>query len=103
MDETVEFSKAIQRAVDITSRDDTLIVVTADHAHNMHISGYPSRGNSILAANDRNRGTDGIPYTTLSYANGPGYRKEVNGKRVDVTKENMGKYILNYYLRLFFE
>lgn len=69
-------------------------MVTADHAHNMHISGYPSRGNSILAGNDRNRGSDGIAYTTLSYANGPGYRKDVNGNRVDVTKENMCKYFV---------
>ncbi|KAJ4430742.1 hypothetical protein ANN_19333, partial [Periplaneta americana] len=48
LDETVEFSKAIQAAVDITDEDETLIVVTADHAHTMSFSGYPKRGNSIF-------------------------------------------------------
>ncbi|XP_077299837.1 membrane-bound alkaline phosphatase-like [Arctopsyche grandis] len=95
MDETAEFSKAIARAVEMTSRDDTLIVVTSDHAHNMHISGYPVRGNDILAASG-SKGSDGIPYLTLSYANGPGYRPEVNGKRVDVTKENMNALKFRY-------
>jgi len=32
----------------MTSADDTLIVVTADHAHTMAIVGYASRGNPIL-------------------------------------------------------
>jgi alkaline phosphatase len=48
LDETVEFAKAVQAAVDLTDEGDTLIVVTADHAHTMSISGYPRRGNSIL-------------------------------------------------------
>lgn len=89
MDETAEFSKAIARAVELTSRDDTLIVVTSDHAHAMSLNGYPTRGNPILGSSDRYGGDDGIPYLTLSYANGPGYRKEVDGSRVDVTQEDM--------------
>ena len=61
----------------MTSRDDTLIVVTADHSHSMTINGYPKRGNPILGlVNDIGgelaQGADGKPYTTLSYANGPG-------------------------------
>lgn len=48
LDETVQFSDAIQAAVNMTKRDDTLIVVTSDHSHTMSISGYPHRGNSIL-------------------------------------------------------
>ncbi|XP_018573647.1 membrane-bound alkaline phosphatase [Anoplophora glabripennis] len=69
LDETVEFSKAIQKALDLTSEEDTLIVVTADHAHTMSMSGYPDRANSILgiAGTDSNGGTR----LTLNYANGP--------------------------------
>lgn len=48
IDETVELHKAVQKAVDLTSRDDTLVVVTADHSHTLTISGYPARGNNIF-------------------------------------------------------
>src|SRR3546814_2169942 len=33
LDETTSLSRAVQAAVDMTSADDTLIVVTADHSH----------------------------------------------------------------------
>lgn len=51
VDETVEFHKAIQRAVNITSQQDTLIVVTSDHSHTLSIAGYPQRGANILGIN----------------------------------------------------
>lgn len=51
VDETVQFSEAIQKAVKLTNRRDTLIVVTSDHAHTMSIAGYPDRGNNILKLN----------------------------------------------------
>jgi alkaline phosphatase len=53
LDEAVEFAKAIQTAADLTDEEDTLIVVTADHAHTMTISGYPIRGNEILGKHER--------------------------------------------------
>jgi len=82
--ETIEFSHAVQAAVDMTSADDTLILVTADHSHTLTFAGYPARGNPILGkvrgssgegAPSRNLAVDatGRPYATLSYANGPGY------------------------------
>ncbi|XP_069680549.1 membrane-bound alkaline phosphatase-like [Periplaneta americana] len=83
LDETVEFSKAIQAAVDITDEDETLIVVTADHAHTMSFSGYPKRGNSIFGIAGIS-GIDGLPYATLNYANGKGYNP-----RYDLSKDNM--------------
>jgi alkaline phosphatase len=52
LDETVEFAKAIQAAVDLTDERNTLIVVTADHAHTLSISGYPTRGNDIFGKHD---------------------------------------------------
>ncbi|MFT4256801.1 MAG: alkaline phosphatase [Pseudoxanthomonas sp.] len=83
LDETIALSEAVQAAVDATSAEDTLIIVTADHSHTLNFVGYPVRGNPIL---DKVRGKtsfdgqpgelalalDGRPYTTLQYANGPG-------------------------------
>lgn len=46
--ETCEFSGAIKMADLKTNEADTMIVVTADHAHTMTISGYPERGANIL-------------------------------------------------------
>ena len=83
--ETIEMSNAVRRAMELTSEQDTLIIVTADHSHTLSIAGYPHRGNPILGlvkpvpnqdgnpakvSLDRN----GQPWTTLGYANGPGYR-----------------------------
>lgn len=51
LDETIQFSHAIERAIELTSREDTLIVVTSDHAHTMSLSGYPDRGNPIVGLN----------------------------------------------------
>jgi alkaline phosphatase len=51
LDETVEFAKAIQAAVNLTNEEDTLIVVTSDHSHTLTLSGYAARGNPILGKN----------------------------------------------------
>ncbi|WP_425490246.1 alkaline phosphatase [Luteimonas colneyensis] len=78
LDETAAMSRAVQAAVEMTSAEDTLIVVTADHSHVLSFSGYPRRGNPILGkvreyGDGPARDALGLPYTTLSYANGPGY------------------------------
>ncbi|XP_055322250.1 membrane-bound alkaline phosphatase isoform X2 [Sitodiplosis mosellana] len=73
LDETVEFSNAIKRAVEMTDHDNTLIVVTSDHAHTMTIAGYPDRGNPITGLNSMLSDVDNLPSLTLSYANGPGF------------------------------
>lgn len=87
--ETIEFSNAIRRTVELLQAagklDETLIIVSADHSHVFTIAGYPSRGNNILGlvrdvpskdgdplANSPD--SNGLPYTTLGYANGPGVR-----------------------------
>jgi alkaline phosphatase len=82
--DAIALSEAVQAAVEATSADDTLILVTADHAHTMTFAGYPARGNPILGKVRGRSGEDGesgayaldllgLPYTTLGYANGPGY------------------------------
>ncbi|WP_417475158.1 alkaline phosphatase [Luteimonas mephitis] len=84
LDDTLAMSRAVQAAVDATSADDTLILVTADHSHTLNFVGYPVRGNPILGKVRGKSSFDGtpgklakdgtgLPYTTLGYANGPGY------------------------------
>ncbi len=82
--ETVALSDAVRAAAEMTSIDDTLILVTADHSHTLTIAGYPVRGNPILGK-VRGLSFEGAPsdklahdatgrtYTTLGYANGSGY------------------------------
>lgn len=78
--ETIEFAKAVQTAVEATDPEDTLILVTADHSHVFTIAGYPKRGNPILGKvvgvgqTRPSLAADGMPYTTLGYANGRGFR-----------------------------
>lgn len=82
--DTVALSDAVQAALDATSADDTLVLVTADHSHTLSFVGYPTRGNPILGkvkggsgeegdASQYARDATGLPYTTLNYSNGPGY------------------------------
>lgn len=82
--ETIEYASAVKKAYELTDPRDTLIIVTADHSHVFTIAGYPHRGNPILgkvAEVPDQDGTPtelakdllGLPYTTLGYANGPGY------------------------------
>lgn len=82
--DTIALSDAVQTAVDMTDRSETLIVTTADHSHTLTMSGYPVRGNDILGlvrgnnsqgepASVFTRDQLGKPYTALNYANGPGY------------------------------
>jgi alkaline phosphatase len=81
--DTVAFSDAVRAAATATSEADTLILVTADHSHTLTFVGYPRRGNPILGKVRGSSGEDrspalandalGLPYTTLAYANGPGY------------------------------
>ena len=81
--DTIAMSDAVQAAIESASSD-TLVLVTADHAHTLSFAGYPARGNPIMgkvrggASESIDSGTlaldaTGLPYTTLSYANGPGY------------------------------
>ncbi len=83
LDETIAFSDAVRAATETTSAEDTLILVTADHAHTLNFVGYPARGNPILGKVRGSNSFDGepgklakdlagLPYTTLVYANGPG-------------------------------
>ncbi len=89
----VALNEAVQTALDKTSADDTLIIVTADHSHAFTIAGYATRNHPILGKSVTNDdhgepetgpslAADEMPYTTLGYANGPG---GLEGKRPDIT------------------
>ena len=100
--DAIEFSNAVRRALEMTDRQETLIIVTADHSHVLSMAGYPRRGNPILGKviqpgqSSPALAADGKPYTTLSYANGRGfqqlkpggdtsYREPIRAGRADLT------------------
>ncbi|KAJ9598534.1 hypothetical protein L9F63_010766 [Diploptera punctata] len=56
LEDTLEFEEAVSAAINLTDKENTLIIVTADHSH-------------TLTINARN-----VTYETLTYANGPGYK-----------------------------
>ena len=78
--DTIEFANAVQYAVENTDPNETLILVTADHSHVFTIAGYAKRGNPILGKvvsigqTEPALGSDGLPYTTVGYTNGQGFR-----------------------------
>lgn len=99
--DTIELSNAVRRAYEMTDPNETLIIVTADHSHTFTVAGYPHRGNSILGLVKDVPSIDGeqpalvkdslgLPYTTLGYANGPGWRDAVASgqKRPDLNAVN---------------
>lgn len=91
LEDTLAFDAAIKVVLEKTKREDTLVVVTADHSHTMTINGYPKRGNPIFDKVVNVEGklelaADGKPYTTIGYANGPGAYFPPVGKDEDKTK-----------------
>lgn len=101
--DTIEFANAVKKAYEMTDPRDTLIVVTADHSHVFTIAGYPHRGNSILGLVKEVPEVDGdlpttakdrlgLPYTTLTYANGPGWHDAIatGYKRPDLSGVDTG-------------
>lgn len=81
--ETIELSRAVARALELTDPSETLIVVTADHSHPLTLSGYAVRGNPILGKlvvvgpdggpmDAPLKDAFGRPMTTLGYPAGPG-------------------------------
>jgi len=89
--DTLELSRAVQMARELTDNTETLIVVTADHSHVMTLSGYAKRGNPILGKvvpvgfDSESVDENGLPYTTLQYANGRGFRDFGNNTDPDLT------------------
>lgn len=80
----VAFTEAVAIADEMTSDDDTLIIVTADHEHALAFNGYCGRGTPITGlcmgianegeahSGEPNLASDGKPYTVVGFLNGPG-------------------------------
>jgi len=89
--ETIALSDAVKAAVTSVDISNTLIIVTADHGHVFTIAGYPKRGNPILGkvigvgADKPSLAADGMPYSTLGYMNGSGFRALGNVTDADET------------------
>ncbi|OCT71036.1 alkaline phosphatase, tissue-nonspecific isozyme [Xenopus laevis] len=82
--EAVQMDVAIGVSGNMTSVEDTLTVVTADHSHVFTFGGYTYRGNSIFGLAPAPSDLDLKPFTSILYGNGPGY-KLVNGQRENVS------------------
>ncbi|XP_041426680.1 alkaline phosphatase, tissue-nonspecific isozyme-like [Xenopus laevis] len=81
---------AIGVSGNMTSVEDTLTVVTADHSHVFTFGGYTHRGNSIFGLAPAPSDLDLKPFTSILYGNGPGY-KLVNGQRENVSSVDFCK------------
>ncbi|ENM5739963.1 alkaline phosphatase [Vibrio mimicus] len=99
--DTVALSDAVSVAME-KADNDTLILVTADHSHVFTIAGYPVRGNPILglvrgvnesgeAATTYSTDSNGMPYTTLGYANGPGFGSVNDSVNLDANRPNLNQ------------
>lgn len=115
--EAVELDRAIGLAARLTSPQDTLSVVTADHSHVFTFGGYTPRGNPIFGETPPSppapawghpgdvpavltvlplpglapmqSDVDRKPFTSILYGNGPGY-KIVGGERENVSAVDFG-------------
>jgi alkaline phosphatase len=90
LEDTIAYDEAIKAALEKTNLDDTLVIVTADHAHTLVMNGYSARGNNILGLSKSkgkfSQDEFGKKYTTLTYGNGPG---AVKGERSDLTESQV--------------
>lgn len=85
--DTLALDLAVKQALEHINITNTLLLVTADHSHVFTFGGFPARGNLILSVDSQVSDIDHLPYTTLMYANGPGYQNS----RKNLTTINTGK------------
>jgi alkaline phosphatase len=91
LNETIEMSEAVAAVMRQINTQDTLVMVTADHSHVFTMAGYPRRGNPILGkvvpswSDEAMLDEGGLPYTTLGYMNGRGFRDHGDETNADTT------------------
>jgi alkaline phosphatase len=100
LNETVEFARAVQVALEMTQERDTLIVVTADHGHTLSLAGDDvRRGNPILGLAQGfesengdytiQKDLNGKPFAILNYINGPGFGVLSAPPKVDYVRPDL--------------
>lgn len=82
LDETKYLGEALDKARELTSENDTLLVLSADHAHTMTYSGYSVRRNDILGLTGGVE-WDPVVQTTLGYAIGNGFKNTFSGDKYE--------------------
>ncbi|XP_023300319.2 alkaline phosphatase [Lucilia cuprina] len=90
LNEVLAFNEAINASVQYLGDklEDTLVIVTADHAHTLTINGHAAKGADILGVAGNSK-TEGIPYTTLTYGTTyKGFQPDANGLRKDPTLQD---------------
>lgn len=91
INEAATMEQAVQVALELTDKRDTLLVVTSDHTHTMTINGYPDRGSNIFGVVGPSR-ADGLNYTAIAYGTGgPGsvqYSVESNENGTRIVRQN---------------
>lgn len=99
LEETAEFAKAIDSAVQLTkdAADETLIIVTSDHSHTVVFAGYADRDQGVLGVAQASKWGDKTPYTSLLYGTGGpnNFQFEVvdgKAKRIDPRNEDTTSY-----------
>ena len=75
--ETMVLDDAVEIALKMVNTDETLIIVTSDHAHTLSMGGGASRGSDIRGLADTKLGSDGIQFPILNYAQGPGFAQHI--------------------------
>ena len=91
LNETIELSDAVAAVMEMVDPKETLVIVTADHSHVFTMAGYPRRGNPILGkvipawSDEPMLDANGMPYTTLGYMNGRGFRDYGDEPNADTT------------------
>jgi len=78
INEVHQFDSAIAKAREMTSDEDTLIIVTADHGHTFTFAGYPERGTPIFGLAGTDGSVDKKPWTSMLYGNGEGWQGDTD-------------------------
>ncbi|KAJ6216727.1 hypothetical protein RDWZM_007884 [Blomia tropicalis] len=84
--DTLAFNDAIEHTLNMVNLNETFVVVTADHSHGFTLNGYAKREESVFG-HAQEVDADGVPYTTLLYATGPGHRDSTKGETLNDTSK----------------